>query len=710
MNRTQSTYINNSPEDFISKTRSLISEHQLEYMNGLGIRPIQDNMETKIRRIQEISKTAFQDASETDRDRLLRFENQLDFLKAAVKNPHKGLDELIKTYEFIYMHYFRVEAIKIDDFLNQKPNPTLPSKTTSSTSSSRGNNNNVAQSSESKRYAPSAIHDQTAINALSAEMERIEKEMMRVKNEYLARIASIDTVMRESLALDIEILSAKLEIIKRLQEDPTLDHSKIPTLFSEKLQGVMQDHLVNYWALLKQRDQIMEENQPVSLTEEKRTELLANEKKRVQLIIEKAGQWTIAASSDLNAERKKLHAEFNNLLDTHEMMMKSKTWMSTIVLDLTDIRNRPPEYKALEEQKTALQQKGPATNIWQASEIGDLGYLEDKLREFKQKRTIGDRMKAPLTSAEYAFFNQKNSNGHFPLHLACAHNQLKVVELLLNNQADPNLQDGEGRCALHWTAKVGYVDIGEVLQKQPKFNVNIRCSFDRTPLHYAAYNSNLEMTKFLCKHGADVNAQATKDYKKSPLHDAVMQKAEEVVDYLLSRPKINVDLRDSEGLTPLCHAVQSSLLKVVESLLKNGADTTVLTQRKKKLLQQAVVFDDEKIVSLLLKYKASINAQPEENNKQTALHEAVFKGSQKMVRLLIGQQDLDVNLTDSKGCAAIYYAVEKGELEILTLIVGHQSWKWPTNPSDPNHHSQLLKMISQQKKEQIIKFIQSLPK
>jgi ankyrin repeat protein len=42
--------------------------------------------------------------------------------------------------------------------------------------------------------------------------------------------------------------------------------------------------------------------------------------------------------------------------------------------------------------------------------------------------------------------------GQTPLVLAAEHGRAQVVELLLDNGADPNVPDSRGRSALHWAA------------------------------------------------------------------------------------------------------------------------------------------------------------------------------------------------------------------------------------------------------------------
>ena len=67
----------------------------------------------------------------------------------------------------------------------------------------------------------------------------------------------------------------------------------------------------------------------------------------------------------------------------------------------------------------------------------------------------------------------KSDEGHTPLHLAAARNDLELAKLLIDRGADVNVEDEDG-----WT-----------------------------PLHLASYKDNIEIVKLLLDAGADVEAK-----------------------------------------------------------------------------------------------------------------------------------------------------------------------------------------------------------
>ena len=103
-----------------------------------------------------------------------------------------------------------------------------------------------------------------------------------------------------------------------------------------------------------------------------------------------------------------------------------------------------------------------------------------------------------------------------PLHLACEHNHLAIVNELLNRGAGVNAKDFYiGYTPLHWAAECGHVNIIEaLLLKNADVNVKVgmRQSFSdtflgSTALHLACCYGRTAAAIKLISAGADVNIQ-----------------------------------------------------------------------------------------------------------------------------------------------------------------------------------------------------------
>ena len=92
-----------------------------------------------------------------------------------------------------------------------------------------------------------------------------------------------------------------------------------------------------------------------------------------------------------------------------------------------------------------------------------------------------------------------NNRGRTALHLAAEDNLHAMVRLLLENKADPNAISDGGWTALHNAAQNGHHDVVDLLLKH-NINVNAELSNGMTPLHWAAFNGHETVVGQLLKH------------------------------------------------------------------------------------------------------------------------------------------------------------------------------------------------------------------
>lgn len=80
------------------------------------------------------------------------------------------------------------------------------------------------------------------------------------------------------------------------------------------------------------------------------------------------------------------------------------------------------------------------------------------------------------------------------------------------------------------------------------------------PIHYACECGNLQVLNLLLTHKADINAQNA--FGDTPLHLAVKKNFLKIIKILLEDERIDVDMKNNEGYTPLDIAKVSFTLKI----------------------------------------------------------------------------------------------------------------------------------------------------
>ncbi|EFY84200.1 Pfs, NACHT and Ankyrin domain protein [Metarhizium acridum CQMa 102] len=142
-----------------------------------------------------------------------------------------------------------------------------------------------------------------------------------------------------------------------------------------------------------------------------------------------------------------------------------------------------------------------------------------------------------------------NSGGvSTPLHEAVHVGHVEVTELLLDNGAELDVEDKNGRTPLSIAAAKGKTTLLQLLLRRGAgVNFKAKCN-GLAPLHRAAEKGNVTTTELLCARGGDINIRD--ELGQTSLHKAVEYEKNTVVKLLCARGA-DVNIRDSAGQTPL---------------------------------------------------------------------------------------------------------------------------------------------------------------
>lgn len=135
----------------------------------------------------------------------------------------------------------------------------------------------------------------------------------------------------------------------------------------------------------------------------------------------------------------------------------------------------------------------------------------------------------------------------------------------------------------------------------------------------------------------------------------------------LINAEADVNAVDKNGAAPLHMAAECGCTKIVEVLIKNGADVNVVIDKNERTpLHIAAVKDNAETIKVLIEAGADVNKV--ENSGKTPLHFAAFKGRSKAIKVLI---DLGVNIEakDQKGRTPLHEASENPSTKGVKVLI-----------------------------------------
>lgn len=275
----------------------------------------------------------------------------------------------------------------------------------------------------------------------------------------------------------------------------------------------------------------------------------------------------------------------------------------------------------------------------------------------------------------------KNEKGQLPLHYAAEKGQKQIVVLLLANSVEPDELDKDGRTPLSLASENGQDDVVSLLVEGYKANLESKDNTGRTPLSWAAYKGKDTTVKLLCELKAAIESEDGET--RTPLSWAASQGNTAVVNALLTS-KAKVESRDKSGRTPLSWAASSGKDDVVKMLLESKAEVVSKDIENHNPLFWATSLGQEEVVKLLLQYDPETQIEARDMDGRTALHHAVEKGDNDVLELILNAEP-SLNIRDKSGETPLGLAARKDSEEIVLKLleadanpnVQDESWRTP---------------------------------
>jgi ankyrin repeat protein len=221
--------------------------------------------------------------------------------------------------------------------------------------------------------------------------------------------------------------------------------------------------------------------------------------------------------------------------------------------------------------------------------------------------------------------NESGPDGTSALTIAAINAHWELAALLLDRGADPNAS-AQGWTPLHQVARTRTLPVGAL-----------------PPPMSTGTLSSLDLAKKLVARGADVNARMTKNFKDGYQGRFIWL-----------------------GATPLIVAAKNADPEMMRLLVSLGADPQVETENNTTVLMAAAGVDilyietdggtlDNALAAVKMALEWGNDASAVNDNGDTALHGAAFRGSNAMVQVLV-DKGANLDSTNKKGWTPLWTA------------------------------------------------------
>jgi ankyrin repeat protein len=215
-----------------------------------------------------------------------------------------------------------------------------------------------------------------------------------------------------------------------------------------------------------------------------------------------------------------------------------------------------------------------------------------------------------------------------------------------------------------------------------------------TPLHWAVYKLDVELTKALLAHGAQANV--VNQYGSAPLAEAVKGGNLELVKLLLEAG-VDVEAPNADGQTALMLAARNGEVGIAEQLVRRGANVNATEQwRGQTALMWAAAEKHPDMVSYLVKHGAKVNVRSIVNDWGTQITSeprAQYRPTGGLTPLLYAARSgcvrcaeamlkagADINLPTPEGVTPLMTAIDNLNYDIAKFLLERGAnphvWDW----------------------------------
>jgi len=229
---------------------------------------------------------------------------------------------------------------------------------------------------------------------------------------------------------------------------------------------------------------------------------------------------------------------------------------------------------------------------------------------------------------------------------------------------------------------------------------------NRTVLHQAVRKGFIEIIKYLIEDlGLDILALENRFFGDTAVHTAAEEDQLDVLKYFLENKKIDVNVKDEIGASPLFLAAEKVRMRIIKYLIEDmNANVTMIDFQRDNVLYRSATIGDLTVPKYLLDERnIKFDVNWKDNFGRTILHNAARHNHVDFIRYFVEQKHANFDISNELGWTPMHEAASEGHIDVIKYMVQKGA-----NTDCKNNHGKTPANIS--KDQQIIEYLNEAPK
>ena len=264
--------------------------------------------------------------------------------------------------------------------------------------------------------------------------------------------------------------------------------------------------------------------------------------------------------------------------------------------------------------------------------------------------------------------SQPDYKGVVPLALACMSGSINAVEYLINTtDIDIDVTCDESKTPLYYSCCHGNLGLSQYLIEVQGSDINIRDDNNGwSALTHSAWSGSMELVQYLIKKNHLLLTSFC-------LHQAVRSTKLPLVKILVNEYKLDLHVKDSNGMQAVHYATSVGAIDVLEYLIKDcGCDlSTVGGEYNSNVFQYSAQTGHYSLIKYIIDHYPQYTSllHSTNNNDTLPVHRACTSGVIQLVTFLIDVMKCDITTEDKTGATCFLTACTSGNLDLVELLI-----------------------------------------